>query len=69
MKNLTLAALLLAGLFFATGCEKKTPEEKAADSIKKAANDTTDAEKDSANKAEKAVKKAMKCQAGKCGSK
>lgn len=69
MKNLTLVALLLAGLFFATACEKKTPEDKAADSIKKAAHDTADAVKDTAEKAEKSVEKAMKCQAGKCGSK
>ncbi len=60
MKKIILLALIAAGLLFTTACEQKTPEEKAADSIKKAASDTADALKDSAKKAEKAIEEATK---------
>ena len=67
MKKIVLFGLIAAGILFVNGCEKKTPKDKAKDSIEKAAKDTADAVTDSAKKAEEAVKKAMKCQAGKCG--
>ncbi len=60
MKNLTLFALVVSALLFTTGCEKKTPDEKAADSIKKAAHDTADALTSTAKKAEKSLKDAVK---------
>jgi len=59
MKKITLLALIISGLFFATGCEKKTPAEKAQDSIEKAASDTADAIEDSAEKAKKSLKDAV----------
>jgi uncharacterized protein YgiB involved in biofilm formation len=58
MKKLTLLALLVAGLFIATGCEQKSDAEKAGDSIKKAASDTADVIEDTAHKAADAVKDA-----------
>ncbi|MCF6206918.1 MAG: hypothetical protein L3J47_08540 [Sulfurovum sp.] len=68
MKKTLLIGLVTVGLFWVTGCEQKSPQEKAKDSAVEMAKDAVEAAKDSAKKTEEAVKKAMKCQAGKCAS-
>ena len=60
IKKITLLVLTVTGLLFATGCEEKTAQEKAKESMQKAAEDMQDALKDSAEKTEKAVNDAMK---------
>lgn len=67
MKKIVILVLISAGLMMLSGCEQKTPEEKAKESIEQAAKDTAAAVKEGAQNAEEAVKKVMKCQTGKCG--
>jgi outer membrane murein-binding lipoprotein Lpp len=57
LKLITITAVALTNLVI-TGCQEKTPAEKAADSVKDAADKVGDAAKDAANKAEDAAKDA-----------
>jgi len=57
MKSIVMSILLL-GLFSLTGCETKNPVDEGSQTI--------DAAKDAVKKANEAMEKSMKCQAGKC---
>jgi hypothetical protein len=46
---LAIAILMLGGIAFSTGCEKKSDAEKAADAVEDAANDAADSIKDATN--------------------
>ena len=59
MKHI-MTSILLLSLFSFTGCETKNPVDEGSQ--------TVDAAKDAAKKANEAVEKSMKCQAGKCQS-
>ncbi|HAB18875.1 MAG TPA: YtxH domain-containing protein [Verrucomicrobiota bacterium] len=58
LKLITIVAVVLANLAV-TGCQEKTPVEKAADSVKDAADSVGDAAKDAANKTKDAAKEAV----------
>lgn len=49
LTTLAIAILMLGGIAFSTGCEKKSDAEKAADAVEDAANDAADAIKDATN--------------------